>query len=130
MTAQWAVRAAKDQGRDACEASLTKILSYFLQHALCIFSFPRVLRRLENIVASRAAKAASDAPYFLRALHEKQLSTVFPSLTLQKSCEASSLHKKRHRDGAFSLFSYIFRLFPNYQNFLKSGFSIRQRASR
>ena len=43
----------------------------------------RIKARLENIVVSRAAKAASDTLYFLRALREKQLSTVFPSLTLK-----------------------------------------------
>ena len=42
---------------------------------------PWVLRRLASIVVSRATKVASDTPCFARARHEKQLSTVFPSLT-------------------------------------------------
>ena len=87
------------------------ILVKFRQRIHYIFSFLRVLRRLENIVCRsrfywrysfrflyidtyicslgnipqavcvHAAKATSNTPYFLRALHEKQLLTVFPSLT-------------------------------------------------
>ena len=94
MTAQWAVRAAKDRARSSREnrvpietlrskSDKAAILVKLRQRIHYIFSFLWVLRRLENIVVSRAAKVASDTPYFLRALREKQLSTVFPSLTLK-----------------------------------------------
>ena len=52
------------------------------------FQILRVLRRLENIVVSRVAKATSDTPYFLRALRKKQFLTIFCSFTLE-------VHQKR-----------------------------------
>ncbi|MBP3605159.1 MAG: hypothetical protein J6J66_01040, partial [Clostridia bacterium] len=63
------------------------------------FGSIRVLRRLENIVASRVAKATSDTPYFLRALREKQFSTVFPSFTPEVHQK-----KKRHSSRVSLLF--------------------------
>ena len=79
MTAQWAVRAAKDRARSSREnrvpietlrskSDKAAILVKLRQRIHYIFSFLWVLRRLENIVVSRAAKVASDTPYFLRAL--------------------------------------------------------------
>ena len=44
---------------------------------------PTVLRRLASIVVSRAVFSASDTPCPARAHHEKQLSTIFPSLTFR-----------------------------------------------
>ena len=41
----------------------------------------KVLRRLANIVVVCRSSLPSSTPCFLRALHEKQLSTVFPSFT-------------------------------------------------
>ena len=78
------------------------ILVKLRQRIHYIFSFLRVLRRLENIVVSRVAKATSNTPYFLRALHEKQLITVFPSLTPE-------VHQKKEKPSLVLGFSF-FRL--------------------
>ena len=113
MTAQWAVRAAKDRARSSRENRVpietlrskfdkAAILVKLRQRIHYIFSFLRVLRRLENIVVSRVAKATSNTPYFLRALHENQLSTVFPSLTPE-------VHQKKEKPSLVLGFSF-FRL--------------------
>ena len=58
----------------------------------CVDSRRENLRRLENIVVSRVAKVTSDTPYFLRALHEKQLSTVFRSFTRKETLRSKLPH--------------------------------------